>query len=116
MKEYSEIYANFNEVQMDPMLMDCLFCREDNLFFQHPGLTKPLSDRQKKELIVVIKDIIANNLTQCQRETVELYFFYQKTETDIAQILNRHQTTISQHLRYGLKKIRKILTKRGLME
>ena len=112
-KDYQETLHYFHEVPMDPNLMDQLFCREDNLFFQHPGMTKPISSRKKQELIRLIKKIIAEDLTQNQRETMELYFFHSKNETEIGQILNRHQTTISQHLRYGLKKIRKILKKNG---
>ena len=101
---------------MDPALMDVMFCREDNLFFQVPDFVKIMTDQEKKELILFIKQIIEKKLTQCQRETIELYFFRGKTEAEIAKILNRHQTTISQHLRYGLKKIRKHLKKADFLK
>lgn len=46
------------------------------------------------------------HLTQSQRETVSLYYFKGKTQTEIGLILGIHQTIVSQHILYGIKKLR----------
>lgn len=97
----------FHEIQMAPDLMDFLFKTEDSLFFDHkftPGLT----GREKKKALKLLREVF-RRLTPCQQECLDLYFFREKSEVEIAVILSRHQTTISQHIRYGLKRLRKLM-------
>ncbi len=61
---YEDSSYYYNEIPMDPSLMDLMFCREDNLFFQSPDFVKVMSDQEKKELILFIKEIIADKLTK----------------------------------------------------
>lgn len=35
-----------------------------------------------------------------------MYYFKGKTQTQIGIILGIHQTTVSQHIRYGIKKLK----------
>ena len=68
-----------------------------------------------------VDDYIDTKLTPRQREVVKLYYFYGKTQEDIAAILNLTQSTVSRHLfgtvRDGKKvggaipKLRKIVDK-----
>ena len=45
-----------------------------------------------------VGDLIEEELTDRQREVVKLYYFYGKTQEDIAHILNVTQSTVSRHL------------------
>lgn len=69
----------------------------------------------------VVMDIVEAKLTTRQKEVVELYFLYGKTQEDIAVILDLTQSTVSRHLfgtvRNGKKvggavpKLKKIVSK-----
>lgn len=50
------------------------------------------------EVRPAVKDMVGSLLTQRQREVVELYYMHQKTQEDIAVILNLSQSTVSRHL------------------
>lgn len=50
-----------------------------------------------------------NALTDAQRERIILYYFYGKSEAEIAQILNVSQSSISRSLKVCLKKLKGIL-------
>ncbi|MBI1319165.1 MAG: sigma-70 family RNA polymerase sigma factor [Candidatus Hydrogenedens sp.] len=45
-----------------------------------------------------VNELIEEELTDRQREIVKLYYFYGKTQEDIAVILNLTQSTVSRHL------------------
>jgi DNA-binding transcriptional ArsR family regulator len=45
-----------------------------------------------------VNELIEEELTDRQREIVKLYYFYGKTQEDIAAILNLTQSTVSRHL------------------
>lgn len=46
----------------------------------------------------VVDTLIDAELTRRQREVLKLYYFYGKTQEDIAAILNLTQSTVSRHL------------------
>ena len=50
------------------------------------------------EVRPTVNAMVGSLLTQRQREVVELYYLHQKTQEDIAVILNLSQSTISRHL------------------
>ena len=50
------------------------------------------------EVSPVVNEFIEEKLTHRQREVVKLYYYYGKTQEDIAIILNLTQSTVSRHL------------------
>ena len=50
------------------------------------------------EVKPVVTDMIGTLLTRRQWEVVQLYYFHNKTQEDIAVILNLSQSTVSRHL------------------
>ena len=46
----------------------------------------------------IVSTMIDSRLTRRQREIVQLYFYYGKTQEDIAAMLNLTQSTVSRHL------------------
>jgi hypothetical protein len=63
-------------------------------------------DRERKyamrdffeQVAPAVEAIIDEELTDRQREVVKLYYFYGKTQEDIAEILALTQSTVSRHL------------------
>jgi len=51
-----------------------------------------------EEVSPAVHDLIENKLTGRQREVVKLYYFYGKSQEDIAAILSLSQSTVSRHL------------------
>ncbi len=96
---------NFKEIPMSPSSMDAFFTSDKALW---KGTDSFLGTRLKlkEKKIVEVKTFMAEFLTQRQQEVISLYYFNGKTQTDIGVILGIHQTTVSQHLRYGIKKLR----------
>jgi len=59
-------------------------------------------DRQE-QLIPELIEIIENELTSKQRQAVMLYFFGQKTQEEIGQIMDIPHQVVSQHI-YGIRR------------
>ena len=78
----------------------------------------------KRMIIPLIMDIIENDLTEMQRNCIELYFLRKRTQMEVAQTLGISQRVVTQHI-YGIrrrgkrvgggiKKIRKLCEERGI--
>lgn len=72
-------------------------------------LTKLLTDRdgdeaaelresRTKEIFQQVQEIIDTRLTEKQRQIVEMYFFQNKTQAEIAEALGVPQQVVSKHL------------------
>jgi len=104
-KPYSE--SDFKEVPMDPLAMDIYFTNYHSLWDGN-GEDGEARQRFVRKKIAEVKRAMERYLTQRQRETMNLYYSKGKTQTEIGAILGIHQTTVSQHIRYGIKKLRLI--------
>ena len=51
-----------------------------------------------KSVLPVVVDLMGNQLTPRQREVLHLYYFCDKTQEDIAAMLDLTQSTVSRHL------------------
>jgi predicted transcriptional regulator len=51
-----------------------------------------------EQVAPAVESLIDEELTDRQREVVKLYYFYGKTQEDIAEILDLTQSTVSRHL------------------
>ncbi|MCY3773975.1 MAG: hypothetical protein OXG98_18365 [Gemmatimonadetes bacterium] len=76
------------------------------------------------ELADAVYDFLSQYLTQKQCEVVVLYFIYQKTQQEVAEILGISRRVVSQHL-FGIcrdgkhiggavNKLRKLCTRHGI--
>ncbi len=67
-----------------------------------------------EDVAPVVRELIDQQLTRRQQEVLKLYYYYGKTQEDIAVILDLSQSTVSRHL-YGTvrdgKKVGGALTK-----
>ncbi|MDK2801865.1 MAG: sigma-70 family RNA polymerase sigma factor [Oscillospiraceae bacterium] len=57
----------------------------------------------------ILKEIISNELSNKQKETIILYFYNQKNVTQISKLLDVHKSTVSRNLSRGIKNIEKFI-------
>ncbi|MFC1712295.1 sigma factor-like helix-turn-helix DNA-binding protein [Candidatus Poribacteria bacterium] len=81
-------------------------------------------EESRRKIIPLIMDIIENDLTEMQRNCIELHFLRKRSQAEIAQALGISHRVVTQHI-YGIsrrgkrvgggiKKIRKVCEKRGI--
>jgi RNA polymerase sigma factor (sigma-70 family) len=111
--QFWEILLDNNE--LDKLPYKCLFS------YQSIEGTK---NRERKQILNLVFEIIESELTQRQRECIKLYFLQEKTQAEVAEILGISRRVVSQHI-YGIcrdgkriggaiKKIKKVCKKRGI--
>ncbi len=115
---------DFWEIPVPPEYFDQL-TTEDYLWHRAPDDEYTEARRAKRQAVLKeIRQIIATQLTKRQTECVQLYFYEEKTQEEIATILGISRRVVSQHLfgvtRNGrqvggaVNKIRKICRKKGI--
>lgn len=67
------------------------------------------TDRQHKMMLYTLKNTIEGELTEKQRECVELYYFQGKRMSEIAQELGIEVCTVSKRLTRARKRLGKIM-------
>ena len=105
----SRLDYKFKEVPFDPDLIEIMF----------PVAAWPeaaLEKRRKleredylKEKMRQVRRVMNRHLTPRQRECLTLHYLRGYSQERIAAGLHIHQTTVSQHIRYGLKNLRRVL-------
>lgn len=116
---------DFWEVPMEPEELD-KFCMEDTHWHETEEAREYRYKREvkRKTIFKSVLGIIDKELTPTQRECIKLYFFHQKTQQEISDILGISRRVVSQHI-YGIRrngksiggginKIRKICRKQGI--
>ena len=115
----------FWEVLMAPEELD-KFCLEDMFWYETPEARRQRYEKatKRRDIFSSVLKIIEEELTPMQRECINLYFFQNKTQQAISDILGISRRVVSQHI-FGIQrdgkrigggtnKIRKICKKRGI--
>jgi RNA polymerase sigma factor (sigma-70 family) len=102
------------------------FSAQDHLHYREPGETECTDARsaRARALLPRIRRIIREELTERQREVVELYFLKDLNQRQVAERLGISQQSVSEHL-YGklrggravggaIRKLRKACAKCGI--
>lgn len=63
-------------------------------------------DRLVEERMRAVRRAMKRHLTPRQRQCLQLHYLRARSQREIAATLGIHQTTVSQHIRYALKKLR----------
>jgi RNA polymerase sigma factor (sigma-70 family) len=98
----------FKEISVDPSLLDSCFSAppvgeaEDEETRERRAAS--LRARMRK-----VRRAMEEQLTPRQKECLELYYLRGLSQKRIAALLHIHQTTVSQHIGYALKKLRQVL-------
>jgi len=117
--------SDFWEVPMEPEELN-KFCNEDTHWYETNEAREYRYKREvkRRKIFNSVLGIIDKELTPTQRECIKLYFFDQKTQQEVAEILGISRRVVSQHI-YGIRrngkriggginKIRKVCRKRGI--
>ena len=104
----SRLDYKFKEVPFDPTLIEIMFPVS-------PWPEAALEKRRKLEREDYIKTrrrevrrVINRHLTPRQKECLTLHYLRGYSQEMIGARLHLHQTTVSQHIRYALKKLRRV--------
>jgi len=100
---------DFWEVSVEHEVL-CQFSEERRLWHETPSEVE-LRHRDREqalELMPLIRRLIAEVLTERQREIVQLYFFEQKTQQEVAELLGISVSSVSQHL-FGKRRANKVV-------
>ena len=126
--EMSRHDPHFWEIEVDPEVLERLLVEPD---FVERLLVTPEDERLdlersrlKQEALEQIRELIKTRLTPKQRRVVEMYYFENKTQQEIAETLGINQQVVSKHLfgvlREGqqvggaVRKLRKLCEKLGI--
>jgi RNA polymerase sigma factor (sigma-70 family) len=118
----------FWEIDVDPEILEAALVEPDfleQLLISPEDEQVSLEKEQlKDEAVAQIKDLIRIHLTLRQRQIIELYFYEDKTQQEIAETLGINQQVVSKHLfgvlRHGrqvggaVRKLRKLCEKLGI--
>ena len=124
----SKYNPDFWEVSVSPDILESVLEAPDMLerLLVTPEESRAVQDRQlvKQQAVEVIRELIRTRLSPRQRRIVELYFYQEKTQQEIATELDINQQVVSKHLfgvlrdgrRVGgaLKKLRKLCERTGV--
>ncbi|MEM7030801.1 MAG: sigma-70 family RNA polymerase sigma factor [Chloroflexota bacterium] len=93
---------HFWEVNVDPEVLESMLAGPDLLEqFLDDAYDETLQnekDQLRAQALTQIQTLIQTKLTDKQRQVVELYFYQDKTQREIAQILGINQQVVSKHL------------------
>ena len=104
----SRLDYKFKEVPFDPALIEIMF---PVAAWPEAALEKRRKLEREDYLKMKMREvrrIMNRHLTPRQKECLILHYLERYSQDKIGELLHIHQTTVSQHIRYALKKIRRI--------
>ncbi len=118
----------FWEVSVDPEILESVLIAPDVLeqLLITPEDERAAREREqiKHQAVELVRELIQTRLTPDQRRVIDLYFYQNKTQSEIAEELHISQQVVSKHLfgvlregrRVGgaLGKLRKLCAKAGI--
>jgi RNA polymerase sigma factor (sigma-70 family) len=106
----SELDYRFKEISVDPSLLDSRFPAPP-IGEAEDEETKERRAASLRARMRKVRRAMEEHLTPRQRECLELYYLRGLSQKRIAALLRIHQTTVSQHILYALKKLRQVLSR-----
>lgn len=91
---------------MKKISYELLFRSDEALAAKKPGANNHTQMEQLKKMLV---DVIQNELTPRQQEILDMYYYRNMTEVQIAQQLGVHKSTVCRTKQRGLKTIHRFL-------
>lgn len=108
----SKYDPRFWEINVDPQVLESILIEPDFLeeLLSASEDTRPAQKktRLKEEALGQIRDLIQTKLTPKQRQIVEMYFYDNKTQQEIAKELGINQQVVSKHLFGTIRNGRKV--------
>lgn len=104
----SRLDYKFKEVPLDPALIDQMFHVAAWDEAAREKRHKIERDTYREEKMREVRRAMNRHLTPRQKECLTLHYLRGYSQKEIADRLQIHQTTVSQHIRYGLNKLRRV--------
>ncbi len=101
----------FLESGFDPEKL-ALFSNQDSLWYESPEEVeeKLRMSRLGRAALRKIWRVIDNETTDRQRVCLRLYYAEGKSLREIGEILGLHFSTVDQHIKYGLARVRRLVS------
>ena len=106
----SDLDYRFKEISVDPSFLDSRFSAPRN---GRAGDEEEFKEQKVASVRARMREVrkaMDEHLTPRQKECLELYYLQGFSQKRIAALLRIHQTTVSQHIGYALKKLRQVLS------
>ena len=101
----------YKEIPFDPLYLDAIVrAPAQNENPREQERKRKARDRFVKDRLRAVRKAMAQRLTPRQNDCLRLYYLRGRSQRDIANLLGIHQTTVSQHIKYGMKKLRRCCT------
>jgi RNA polymerase sigma factor (sigma-70 family) len=104
----SRLDYKFKEIPFAPAVMDSLFAAPAGNDGDGEELRKQEGEDYIRGKMRKVRRAMNRELTPRQRECLTLHYLRGYRQGEIARRLSLHQTTVSQHIQYGLKKLRRV--------
>ena len=105
----SKLDYKFKEIPFDPSVLDARFPAPTEPDCDEKERKKTERDQYVRSKMREVRKVMDNDLTDRQRDCLTLYYFRGYVQRQVGYLLGIHQTTVSQHIHYGLQKLRRIL-------
>lgn len=105
----SRLDYRFKEICYDPSILEAIVPAHV------PGDNGDKEEKKEERARFVrskmreVRKVMTRNLTARQNECLTLYYLRGHPQREVAARLGIHQTTVSQHIRYAVKKLRRSL-------
>jgi len=99
----------YKEISYDPSVLEAIFAAPPPVDNDEEEERRKERARFVRSKMREVRKAMAEHLTARQSECLTLYYLRSKRQREVAARLGIHQTTVSQHIRYALKKMRNLL-------
>lgn len=100
----------YKEIPFDPFYLDAVVRAPVPVDKREEERKRKSHERFVKERMRAVRKAMRQRLTPRQNDCLRLYYLRARSQRAIAATLGIHQTTVSQHLRYAVKKLRSYIS------
>lgn len=104
----SRLDYRFKEICCDPSILEAIVPAPRPGDNGDEERTKEEHARFVRSKMREVRKAMVQSLTARQNECLTLYYLRGYPQREIATRIGIHQTTVSQHIQYGLKKLRRV--------
>lgn len=97
----------YEEIPFDPFYLDAIVRAPEPREDPREEERRKARDRFVRERMRAVRKAMAQRFTPRQRAYLRLHYLRGRSQREVAALLGIHQTTVSQHIRYALKKLRR---------
>jgi len=100
----------YKEIPFDPFYLDAVVRAPVPVDKRDEERKQKAHERFVRERMRAVRKAMRQRLTPRQNDCLRLRYLRGHSQREVAALLGIHQTTVSQHIRYALKKLRGIIS------